>query len=74
MPDMDGSECAFELLKIRADLPIVLASGFLEQSFADSLNEQGIRGFLQKPFGLAMLRTKVAEAIGLELPDKEPGT
>ena len=50
MPDMNGNLALIEMRKIRANLPVLLVSGFLqEQAVAHFLTEKP-NGFLQKPF------------------------
>ncbi len=60
MPIMDGNETLEELLKIRADLPIVMSSGY-DQSAEVSPK---IRAFLKKPYRLQDVRTAVRKALG----------
>ncbi len=52
MPDMDGSETLRELKKIDPSVPVILTSGYSEQSSKDRVNQQEIAGFLQKPYKL----------------------
>ena len=59
MPKMPGDELAFELLKIRSDIPIILNTGFSEQITPDLARRMGIKGMLRKP----VLRTEMAELI-----------
>jgi DNA-binding NtrC family response regulator len=49
MPYMTGIELAREILAIRADMPIILATGFSALVDADSAKAAGIRGFVMKP-------------------------
>ena len=52
MPHMNGAQLAGELLKIRADIPIVLTSGFSPDLSEKWLKDVGIRQFIQKPYHL----------------------
>ncbi len=49
MPVMTGAELAKKLLVLRADLPIVMASGFSEAISPKKAAEIGIRDFVYKP-------------------------
>jgi len=49
MPNMTGIQLAQELLRIRADLPVILFTGFDESITSELLKETGIREFLMKP-------------------------
>src|SRR5438552_69945 len=49
MPFMDGEETFHRLREIRADIPIVLCTGFIRQDRLDRLMKAGIAGFLRKP-------------------------
>jgi PAS domain S-box-containing protein len=49
MPGMSGQELARELLKIRSDVPIVLASGHLRAEDVQTAREIGIRDVMRKP-------------------------
>jgi CheY-like chemotaxis protein len=69
MPVMSGAE-AFGLLRaIRADVPIVVSTGFGEESTRELLGANTVVGFVQKPYTAARLcerirtTTKVAQAV-----------
>jgi signal transduction histidine kinase/DNA-binding response OmpR family regulator len=49
MPNIRGDDLARELLKIRADIPIILCSGFSEMISEDKAKNIGIRQFMMKP-------------------------
>ncbi len=67
MPVM-GGEQAFDLLRAsRADVPILLASGYSENEAAARTVGRDFAGFLQKPFDVDRLLEKVASALGLAL-------
>ena len=50
MPGITGMKVAIELLKVRADLPLVLVSGSIDEGVERAAREAGIRGILGKPF------------------------
>jgi CheY-like chemotaxis protein len=49
MPFMDGEETFHRLREIRANIPVVLCTGFIRQDRLDQLMKDGIAGFLRKP-------------------------
>jgi DNA-binding NarL/FixJ family response regulator len=49
MPFMDGEETFHRLREIRAEIPVVLCTGFIRQDRLDRLMKDGIAGFLRKP-------------------------
>jgi two-component system, cell cycle sensor histidine kinase and response regulator CckA len=50
MPDMDGAAAFEKLRHIRGDVPIILSSGFGEDTATQSI--EGLAGFLRKPYHL----------------------
>jgi len=60
MPLMTGDKLAREMLTLRADLPVILCTGFSEAVSAETARAMGIQGFLMKPFtmreGAAVVR------------------
>ncbi len=65
MPRLGGLEAAQALRELRPDLPIVLVSGYSKTEFAKLAQEQGM-AFVQKPFHMEALVTKVRELMGAE--------
>ncbi len=49
MPDMTGVQLAKDMLAVRPDIPIILASGFSHDANADKAREAGIKAFVTKP-------------------------
>jgi PAS domain S-box-containing protein len=49
MPHITGIDLAVELLKIRADIPIILCTGQNDAILPETAREVGIEGFLMKP-------------------------
>ncbi len=49
MPVMTGLQLAGEMLSIRPDIPILIATGFSEQVDRQRIEALGIKGFLMKP-------------------------
>ena len=64
MPQMTGVELARNILQLRADLPIILTSGFAEQLSQEESKNAGIRALLKKPFRLKTLAETVNQVLG----------
>ena len=60
MPGMSGQETLPELHKIRADVPIVVSSGYSEEEAMRLFHGQRVSGFLQKPYTATRLAELVA--------------
>ena len=52
MPQMNGINLSKKLLEIRADLPILLCTGFSDQANEEKARAAGIREFAFKPLAL----------------------
>ncbi len=64
MPRMDGDETFNELRILDPDVRVILASGYNEEDATNRFVDKGLAGFIQKPFTLNVLRTKVREILG----------
>ena len=63
MPNMTGTELAREILQIRADVPIILCTGFSDKISEDKAKDMGITEFIMKPYGLRTLAEVTRRAI-----------
>jgi PAS domain S-box-containing protein len=63
MPNMSGTGVAKKLMKIRADIPIVLCTGFSKLVDAETAKSFGIKGFLMKPITIHRLAETVREVL-----------
>ena len=63
MPHMDGIEVFRELHRLRADLPILLSSGYNEREATSCFSGMRLAGFLHKPYTIALLKEKLHEVI-----------
>lgn len=63
MPNITGDKLAFELIKIRPDIPILLCTGFSETMSEEKAASLGIKGFLLKPIVMLDLAKKVREIL-----------
>ncbi|MGL6075547.1 MAG: hybrid sensor histidine kinase/response regulator [Fimbriiglobus sp.] len=68
MPHFDGVETFRELRREQAELPVILMSGYSEQSVTNQFAGKGLAGFLQKPFQFVELRAVIRRALGEESP------
>jgi len=59
MPELSGLELAARMSELRADLPILLLSGFAEGISRSALQRAGVRECLPKPFPLSKLASLV---------------
>jgi len=63
MPNMTGDKLADEMIKIRADIPIVLCTGFSEIMSKERAESLGIKGFLMKPVVLKDLSSVIRKVL-----------
>ncbi len=63
MPGVGGEETFERLRSLRADVPVVLVSGYGERSASERFVGKGLAGFLQKPFLPSMLVSAIREAL-----------
>jgi PAS domain S-box-containing protein len=59
MPEMTGMELAREIMKIRADMPVILCTGFSRTVNREQAMKAGVREFILKP----IIRSRIAETI-----------
>jgi FixJ family two-component response regulator len=63
MPNMTGDRLAKELMQIRADIPIVLCTGYSERIAKESAETIGIKEFIMKPLAMKELADAIRNAI-----------
>ncbi|HMK33496.1 MAG TPA: PAS domain S-box protein [Desulfomonilaceae bacterium] len=63
MPEMGGSRCLDELLKLDPQLKIIIASGFSAYDIIREVFQKGARGFVSKPFKAKDLLVQVRQAL-----------
>ncbi len=63
MPHMTGFDVVRELRKIRADIPVILCSGFQEKDDQGKQTALGIRFFIMKPVRMQELAETVRKAL-----------
>jgi two-component system cell cycle sensor histidine kinase/response regulator CckA len=63
MPELSGEEVFRKLRRIRADVRVILSSGYVEQDATARFDGMGLAGFIQKPYLLPALVGKVREVL-----------
>jgi two-component system, cell cycle sensor histidine kinase and response regulator CckA len=63
MPGMGGVRCLEELLKIKPDIRVIIASGYTAEGARSSVMTSGARGFINKPFNVKEMLEKVRKEI-----------
>ncbi len=64
MPRMGGEEAFAEMLGIRADVPVILSSGYNKEVVTEEISAKGLAGFLQKPYVLETLAHVLKKVLG----------
>jgi len=55
MPHMDGVEAFREMRQIKPNALILIASGYSAQDLTERFSDQGVSGFMLKPYSLTEL-------------------
>ncbi len=63
MPDMSGPDCFAEIRQVRSDSKILLCTGYDRNHAVQELLNQGVVGFIQKPYDLDELSQVCNEAL-----------
>ena len=63
MPGVSGMELAEQILKLKPQMPIILATGYSQQVNEEMAKEIGIKAFLKKPFDTQLLVDSVTELL-----------
>ncbi|MBN2468430.1 MAG: PAS domain S-box protein [Deltaproteobacteria bacterium] len=63
MPHMTGVDLAGRMMKMRADIPMILCTGFSELTDEDKAKKLGIRAFIMKPVVLADLAETIRRVL-----------
>ena len=70
MPDMSGAECFAELRRIRPESKILLCTGYDRNHAVQKLMNQGVVGFIQKPYDIDELARVCADALKQHAPEE----
>jgi signal transduction histidine kinase/ActR/RegA family two-component response regulator len=63
MPHLDGFELAERIIRIRADIPVILTTGYAELIDAQKLERLGFHSVLLKPYKLSDISRLAAEVL-----------
>jgi CheY-like chemotaxis protein len=63
MPNMTGDELAAKLMSIRADIPVILCTGYSERISRERAQELGIKEFILKPIVMRELAKTVRSVL-----------
>ncbi len=63
MPNMTGETLAKKLMDIRADIPVILCTGYSEKFTRQQASQMGVRSFLMKPLLMQDLANTVRQAL-----------
>jgi excisionase family DNA binding protein len=64
MPGMDGLSLIRQAKRIRADLPVIIITGFSSESSAIEAVNLGVAGYLTKPFRVPQVLAAASKALG----------
>jgi DNA-binding NtrC family response regulator len=65
MPNLTGVDLAQKIREIRADIPIVLCTGYSDQFEPEDVSKMGISAFLSKPLGVCQLAEVVHQFLAI---------
>ena len=65
MPHLNGEEAFREMRRIRADVRVILSSGYNEVDATGRFAGKGLAGFIQKPYPIEALVSKLATILDL---------
>ncbi len=63
MPNMTGDELAAKMMEIRADIPVILCTGYSERISKDKAHEIGIKEFVLKPIIMSDMALTVRKVL-----------
>ncbi|MDH4233078.1 MAG: PAS domain-containing protein [Nitrospirota bacterium] len=63
LPDLDGKKVFTEMKKLKPDLKVLISSGYDQKTALGELEGGEPDGFIQKPYGFAVLRKKIIEIL-----------
>ncbi len=63
MPKLNGPESFREMQKIKSSVCVLLSSGFTREKDIEEMQNDGLRGFIRKPFRTSLLSQKVSKAL-----------
>lgn len=63
MPEMSGPETFRAMQSVHPEVKVILTSGFQEDDRISDLLQEGVAGFIQKPYTLAKLLSSIKETV-----------
>jgi DNA-binding NtrC family response regulator len=63
MPEMTGLELARHILDVRADIPFILASGYLNSEASEKARQAGVKCIIDKPFEAHELASRLRSVL-----------
>ncbi len=63
MPHLDGVQTLAQLRPLRADVPVLISSGYSEQDVLLRFGRMKVNGFIPKPYTLSGLRDALAQTL-----------
>jgi DNA-binding NtrC family response regulator len=63
MPDMDGLELTKMAKRLKPDMIVIIMTGFIDKSYYDQSIEAGATDFIEKPFTLEKLISRMRHVI-----------
>lgn len=63
MPEMSGRDCFHRLREMDPSVRVVLSTGFGQAGMAQEIVDEGMMGFVQKPYDLAVLSRVIRRAL-----------
>lgn len=63
MPGMDGEQTYRAMRDLRADIPVLLTTGYALNDAAQRVLDLGVRGFIEKPWNLARISRALADVL-----------
>ena len=63
MPSMTGKQLSIELLKLKNNIPIIMATGFSDASSEKEAMNIGIKKYFLKPIDLNLLNQTIIELL-----------
>ena len=73
MPIMDGKRCLEEILRVNPNAKVVIASGYSEGGPANWATPVGAKGFVQKPYDMRELLTRIREVLDKDITGPDNG-
>ncbi len=71
MPQLDGGQLAEKIRLIAPHVPILVSSGYAEEDAMKHFTQTSINAFIQKPFQVETLITKIQELTGVGIPSEK---